>query len=125
MSKIIQWAKAIKEEEGWFAPRKEYPRGSVSWRNNNPGNLRYSKFQVRIKNGYSVFDTYIDGWKALIFQLTIALNGKSKVYKPHMSLLEFFQKYAPGEDNNRPRKYAQNVASKLGVNINTPIKELG
>lgn len=116
-SRIEEWAAAIKEFEGWFV-------GSRSYRNNNPGNLRWSKYQMDTDGGFSVFKDYETGWKALIFQLTIAVDGRSKVYKPEDTLHEFFAKYAPSVDNNHPETYAKFVAQKLGVTINTQIKEL-
>lgn len=116
-SRIEEWAQAIKKFEGW------YP-GSLSYRQNNPGNLRYSKYQAGTKNGYSYFNTYEEGWKALLYQLRIAVDGRSSVYNPEMTLLDFFQVYAPSSDNNYPEKYAQFVADKLNVTIETTIKDL-
>ena len=120
ISKINAWAEAIKEYEGWSV-------GSRSFRNNNPGNLRYA-FQFgttgKDKNSFAIFATYEDGWKALVNQLTIAANGKSRVYKPDMSLMDFFQIYAPASDSNEPKSYALFVARKLGVEPTILIKEL-
>lgn len=116
-SKLNAWADAIKQFEGWFV-------GSRSYRNLNPGNLRYSKYEIGKDGGYSLFRTYNDGWKALLHQLTIAATGKSKVYKPDDTLLDFFKKYAPSSDNNHPETYAKFVAKKIGVDITTKIKEL-
>lgn len=113
---ISQFAEAIKEFEGWFPPgTKGYPKGSVSYRNNNPGNLRWSPFESGNVNNFSVFKTYDDGWKGLLHQIRIAVNGKSKVYRPTDTILQFFEKYAPSSDNNYPHIYAQFVAKKLGV----------
>jgi hypothetical protein len=113
---ISQFAEAIKLYEGWHAPGAPgYPKGSVSYRNKNPGNLRYSPFESSNVNNFSVFKTYEDGWKALIHQVRIAVTGKSKVYKPSDSILQFFDKYAPSSDNNYPVNYAKYVASKIGV----------
>ncbi len=114
---IKEWALAIQEYEGW----KE---GSLTYRHNNPGALRWSKYQIDHKNGFSVFASYEDGFRALEFQLKIATNGQSSVYFPDDTLLQFFEKYAPSSDNNNPKAYAQFVANKLGVGIDIKIKEL-
>lgn len=115
--KIIAWANAIKEFEGWNP-------GSLSYRNNNPGNLRYSPFEIGKNKNFSVFKTYDDGWKALLHQLQIAADGRSSVYKPGMSLLQFFKLYAPAHDDNDPDRYARFVADYIGVPPTTKIKEL-
>lgn len=121
-SRLEDWANAIKIEEGWKI-------GSCSYRNNNPGNLRYSKYQIGYgicgsSGTFSLFKDYATGWKALLFQLEIAANGKSSVYKPTMTLMEFFAKYAPAKDNNYPERYAKKVAARLGVSPDIQIKEL-
>lgn len=120
MNKIEKFAEAIKEHEGFF-------EGSRSFRNNNPGNLKFvgQEGATREETGtFAVFKTYQDGWNALIKQITRAVTGKSQIYQPEMTILEFFQKYAPSEDNNNPTNYATIVANKCGMSINDPIKKL-
>lgn len=112
--KLETMAEAIKEFEGWS-------EGSRSWRNNNPGNLRWSKFQDGVRNGFSYFKDYETGWKALLFQIEIAFDGRSKAYKPTDTILKFFQKYAPSSDNNHPEVYAKYVADKLAVDVGTTL----
>ena len=107
-------AEAIKEFEGW------YPH-SRSYRNNNPGNLRWSKYQDGSRNGFSFFNSYKTGWKALLYQLRIAADGRSSVYTPDMTLTTFFETYAPSSDNNHPEEYARFVADQLGVTVDTQI----
>lgn len=126
LSRITEWAKAIQKFEGYYQPGEnpKYPNGSISYRNNNPGNLRWSPFQNGTEGGFSTFRTYEEGFDALEYQLTIAANGKSQVYTPEMTLLRFFQVYAPSSDNNYPDIYAKFVADSLGININTKIKTL-
>lgn len=51
-----------------------------------------------------------DGVNALLQKIKNAQAGNSKVYDPDMSLLQFFQKYAPSSDNNNPAAYAKMVA---------------
>ena len=114
-SRIEAWARAIEKFENM---KKNYPG------HNNPGALRFSRFQTGVKNGYSTFATYEDGWKGLIFQLTIACDGRSDVYTPEDTLLQFCEKYAPKSDNNHPASYARFVALELGVTPQTKIKTL-
>ena len=121
---LHKWAMAIKDYEGYFTPEQRPPHGSISYRQNNIGNLRFSPFEVDNRNGFSVFSTYEQGVEALKHQITIAVDGRSRVYRPDMTLLRFFEVYAPTDDNNNPRSYAQYVASRLGVSINTPINQI-
>ena len=120
MSKIHEWALAIKEYEGWKP-------GSRSFRNCNPGNLRYYK-QIgstgKDRNGFAIFPSYEVGINALMRQLVIAANGTSKAYRSTMTLIDFFRVYAPSSDNNEPDRYAQFVANKLQVDPNIQIKNL-
>jgi hypothetical protein len=119
-SGIEKWAEAIKKYEGWY-------KGSKSYRNNNPGNLKYANqkgaFDTDL-DGFAVFDTYESGWNALINQLVIAVNGKSKNYNPEMTLVEFFKVFAPEEDNNEPNAYAIFVAQEIGIDPETKIKKV-
>lgn len=116
--KITDMAKAIQEFEGWFP-------GSRSFRNNNPGNLRWSPFMTGTDSGnFAIFSSFDDGWKALVHQITIAKTGKSNYYKPTMSLKDFFTVYAPSSDNNHPERYATFVAQKLKVGIDYKIGDL-
>lgn len=120
ISKIDLWCEAIKEHEGYFA-------GSRSFRNNNPGNLRYlGQFGSvgKDKNGFAIFPTYELGYNALKNMLTNACTGKSSVYRPTMTLYEFFAKYAPSEDHNNPTSYAEVVAQKLKVSPTIEIRKL-
>lgn len=111
MSLVYTFAKAIKEHEGFFD-------GSLSFRNNNPGNLKFAGQAGAVKadeKGFAVFGTYQQGWDALVRQIEIAASGKSSVYRPSMTIREFFKKYAPLENGNTPEKYAEFVAKFLGV----------
>ena len=112
---IEDLAIAIKKHEGFFS-------GSRSFRNHNPGNLRFAnQFHAIGKDvdNFAIFKTYEDGWEALMHQLTIACKGGSKIYNPEMTLLEFFQKY----DESNPKVYAFAVATALKIPLETKMKE--
>lgn len=129
-SKLDAWCDAIKEHEGWFIPGQNasYPRGSVSYRCNNPGNLKYVG-QRRATGrtpgtNFCIFSTYDDGYAELKDLLVRAATGQSKYYKPEMTILEFYHVYAPSSDNNTPSSYAAFIAKRLGVDVSTQIKSL-
>lgn len=101
--------------------RKENMPGSY----NNPGALRWSTFQSGIKNGFAVFATYEEGWKALLHQINIVRKNKGlKNYKTDGNIKDFFAVYAPAADGNDALKYAQDVAGWLGVSVEFKIKDL-
>jgi hypothetical protein len=122
---ITDWANAIKQYEGFFAPGQnpKYPDGTLSWKNNNPGNIR-SWPNTPQNGGFAHFPTYDVGFAALCTLLTNAATGKSANYKPTMSLVQFFAVYAPSDDHNDPNAYADFIAKKLQVDPNTfPISQ--
>lgn len=104
--------------EGW------YP-GSRSYRNNNPGNLRRSKFQLGVKDGYSYFDSYEDGFNALMYDLRQKCTGNTRwELGPESTLLEFAKVWAPTFDGNKPERYAQVVSSHIGLTPASTLKDI-
>lgn len=128
-TKIDIWADAAQEFEGW-AP------GSRSYRNNNPGNIKYSgvfktmaigedRGAIPVGSpGFCIFKDYTSGRAALETLFKNACSGKSDLYKPQMSLIDFYRTYAPASDNNLPDRYAGFVAAKIGISTDTQIKNL-
>ncbi len=115
ISKIDEWCRAIEIMEG--------AKKSL----NNPGNIRYIGQKTAIgkdSRGFCIFPDYATGYLALRNLLVNACTGKSKVYYPEMTLRQFYDVYAPAEDQNNPSTYAKFVAGRIGVTVDTPIKEL-
>jgi hypothetical protein len=111
--KIDLWCEAIKTMEG----AKEY--------RNNPGNLVYIGQPYAVKDGrFCKFDTYAHGYEALKNLLIGAATPPDGVYRANMSLYEFYEVYAPASDGNNPKKYAEFVARRIGVDPNVAIKTL-
>jgi hypothetical protein len=121
---ITTFADAIKTYEGWH-------EGSISYRNNNPGNLKDRNFEGTVgfdSYGHAIFDTYEHGWNALVKKLTNAITGLSSVYLPSMSLIEFFDKWTyevdPVKDDALALRYAEFVANELGVTASSTLAEI-
>jgi hypothetical protein len=123
-SKLESFCEAIKRHEGW------YP-GSRSWRNNNPGNCRYSSVGYASMYGkvgkdaqnFAVFRDYTTGW--------LYLNNlvKAKIAKhPTWSIERFFgdegEGYAPASDDNDSKRYAQVVAKAVGLSPTDPMSKI-
>jgi hypothetical protein len=110
-SRLDAFCAAIKAHEGWFP-------GSRSFRNNNPGNCRYSsvgyldiyKPVLKDAQGFAVFKDYATGW----LYLQNLIREKIKAH-PQWTLLQFFNNYAPAGDNNDPTAYANAVAKAVGL----------
>ena len=84
-------ASAIQNHEGYFP-------GSRSYRNNNPGNLRYAGqagTTGQDSSGFAVFATFSDGWNALIRQI-----GLDQSRNPDWTLTDFLNSYAPATEND-------------------------
>lgn len=120
---------AIEAFEDYVPPGGKYRdgrvavSGSVSWKNNNPGNLKYVGQALAIgkdKAGHAKFRTYGDGRVTLERMVANAVAGKSKVYRPSMTFLEFFTVYA--EENYT--QYAKFVADWCKAKTTTRLVEL-
>ena len=85
---------------------------SKSFRNNNPGNIRFGKWAAARgasdSEGFAKWATAIEGTAALVGLL-------AGVSYRNLDLIGVFQRYAPSSDNNRPNEYAAFVAQKAGV----------
>lgn len=122
-TKVGRWASAVQQYEGF------YP-GSRSYKNNNPGNLRFTNYTVTLgatgkdKDNFAVFPSYAVGRKALERLLIDAATDKLALYKSTMTLFDFQAIYSPAADQNDPNSYALYVSRKLGVPPQTQIKTL-
>lgn len=119
---IDAWAAAIQQHEGWQP-------GSLSYRNNNPGNLKGPQpgaINTDAK-GFAVFANVAAGTAAL----KIDLQSKVRKY-PNYSILQIMTRYLGGNVNNPqvtaegdPFAYADAVAGALGVDVSTTLGSMG
>lgn len=127
--KIGIFCLALQKTEGFFAPGPAFPKGSRSWRNNNPGCLALrDAMGLTTKTddiGLAVFATYKDGFMALKNKIQNICEGKSTRYSPEDSILKFCQTYSPSSvPGNYPENKAKIIAKELGVDITFKIKNL-
>lgn len=133
MSRIDSFAEAQARHEGF------YIKGSIAQRYNNPGNIVYGPLaqsfgatsyytHPRTKHDFAIFPTPEQGWQALYRLIENAATGKSKVYSPEMTILEYASKYAPVRDEKGrliPNlNYANSISKQTGLPITTQIKHL-
>lgn len=114
---IEAMAGAIQRFEGWY-------EGSRSYRNNNPGNLKFAGQAGAIgqdEEGHAVFESYAAGWAALLNQIRAAFDGTSHVYTPSDNLYTFFAKYAEANQT----VYAEFVSGQIGIPPELPFNQWG
>ncbi len=95
--------------------------GSRAWRNNNPGNLRYTEFSVRMgaigqAGKFAVFPDKETGQNALRELL------KTKTYY-NLSVADAISRYAPPSQNNTARYHAR-IKELTGVSLNKKLNQL-
>ena len=113
---IDRLADAIAFAEGF------YVKGSRPQRNHNPGNLTLDLTGKSVGQDaiYVVYATDEDGWEALKKQVRMMLDNSSKIYNNAMSILDVAKRYTTTEQ----LAWARNVASRLGVTVDTRLMEL-
>lgn len=118
MNHLREFALSIQKHEGW------YP-GSRSWRNNSPGNLRYSKFQSGVRDGFAYFKDYETGLAALEWDVKQkCLGNTSTGLGPNSTIEDFFKFFAPSSDGNYPLEYAAGIAREIGISPLSQLREI-
>ncbi len=97
---------------------------ALSYRNNNPGNLR-SWGSNPIVNGYAKFPTMQDGWSALYQQIQLNINRGLTLNEFFAGKPGVYAGYAPSADSNTPLSYAARVGSDVGIPVDVPLNALG
>lgn len=147
MSFLRDLALAHASHEGYFAPgeNKNYPKGTLSWRNHNPGNLRLTVYQqakfgaTQGQGGFAAFPTFDDGLAALEDDVGAKIMGTSPRVAAYLAnhgkkyleatFLDYVSVYAPTADGNSPIGYTKALCARLnliGYNLtpDTPLLEL-
>lgn len=117
---IPRWAKAVQKAEGW-APNLP------SYRNNNPGNLKYSTLTKSLgavpgspaadDGSFARFATYDQGFDALCEFLLLGAQDKLRDFHQARTVRLFSRVYGnPPNDG-----YGLAIAKDLGVPVDTPI----
>jgi hypothetical protein len=112
---ISKIADAIAFAEGYFVS------GSRPQRNSNPGDLERDITGKGIgwDGPYVMYATSQDGREALEHQVRLMFAG-SHVYNPAMTIAEVAQHYTATD----PGIWARNVAGRLGVSVETRLRDI-
>jgi hypothetical protein len=95
--------------------------GTRSWRNNNPGNLRFANQTGAIgqdNDGFAIFNSLEEGEAARKKQV-FELDG----VKRKLTIKQMIEKYAPKSENDTPR-YIKIVSEAAGVSADTKLVDL-
>lgn len=122
--KLINLANAMKEYEGWLpAPRagSRTGRPSISYQNHNPGNLRWSIFQLGKRKGFAYFYNEATGFFAMQYDLMKKCQGKTRLNLPKTApLTRLITVYACVKDKALAN-YVNFICSRIGCKPDTPI----
>jgi hypothetical protein len=103
---LHELARAIQRHEG-------YDKGTRAFRNNNPGNLRFSPLASRTEDGFAVFDDYYIGLAALLRDLWGKCTGHTSTgLTGNSTLADLIAVFAPPNENDTAR-YLEAVAQAL------------
>lgn len=110
-------AQAIATAEGFYVD------GSRPQRDNNPGDMTVDIIGRGIgKDGpFIVYATADDGWANLKAQIQKWFDGSSHNADSSSTIADLSSFYTANDQGS----WAANVASALGVDVNTPISQLG
>lgn len=123
--------KIISYGSGWLTvelsdgSRQKRYNGTLSWRNNNPGNIKFGDFAKAEGaigpggGGHAVFPDLKTGRSAMKKLLFTSIRGYNT-----KTIRQAIATYAPASDGNKPDKYAKYVASQLQVSLDTKLNGL-
>lgn len=77
-----------------------------------------------VSGKFQAFNSPESGRAALERQLDLYKSGQSRNTTGNETLYQAMGIYAPSSDGNNPRHYAEFIAKKIGVDPNTPIKQI-
>lgn len=95
--------------------------GTRSWRNSNPGNIRYSDFSRKVgaigqAGGFAVFPDEATGMYAI--EALLRTDSYSK-----LTVQDAISRYAPPSENNTA-SYHKHIEKLTGISINKPMAKL-
>ena len=101
--------------------RRNGDAGTLSWRNNNPGNIEYTPRAqgygaIGTDGRFAIFPDEVTGWQAL----RRLLMEKYAEY----SIADLMSKYAPREDGNDTEAYIQFISQQTGMEATRTINTM-
>lgn len=125
--KIVNLTNAMVEFEGWHPGGISGGQGgvaSVSYRNHNPGNLRYSIFQLGVRDGFAYFYNDATGLFAMQYDIMRKCQGKTVTNLTGESMLVDLIKVYSASEGETLVNYVSFVCEKTGFKPEQKLKEL-
>jgi len=116
----LKIASAIQVQEGWFPD-------SLSYRNNNPGNLRYvgQTGAVPGEGGFAKFPTYEAGLAATVSQIELnASRGHDAAGRTVATVQDLIYSWAPPNENDSAA-YVASIEQQTGFSARDLLSSLG
>lgn len=105
-------------------PNEVRGKGTLAWRNNNPGNIRngafadaHGAFKGKSNHRFAIFPDHATGFAALLALL------KTQAYQP-LSVMKAMARYAPSTDSNDPVAYARTLSKLTGLDVDRTLSSL-
>jgi len=98
-------------------------KGSRPQRNNNPGNLRRWG-RIPVVDGFASFPTVAEGWTALQTQVRKNIGRGLTLYEFFGGKPDVYPGYAPDNDGNHSRHYAEFVANRVKIPADVPLNQI-
>jgi len=125
--KLTALAQAMAEYEGWLPDYnlfKQTQKGSVAYRNHNPGNLRISIFALGIRDGFAYFYNDATGFFAMCYDIFMKAQGKTSTELTGNSTLRDLIKVWSAGTPEGIEKYTSFVCGRTGLTPDTKLKTL-
>lgn len=128
IEKVIDFGKGYVIALMFSGDKVKFSEGTLSWRNRNPGNLKFGDFAKKYgalcvgQGGHAIFPNYEAGKEAM---QALLFNEDSKYV--NLSIFKAISRYAPVNDpkaNNKPKQYSAYVAKEVGVPVTTILSTL-
>jgi hypothetical protein len=85
----------------------------MTFRNNNPGNIRYNpKIRGVIGRSTDGFSMFANKWSGLAAMRRLLINYIDRGFN---TIDKIINRYAPATDNNKPAQYIDFVVKKSGI----------
>ncbi len=115
------------EYEGWAPIAHPSAKGggpTISYRNHNPGNLRYSIFQLGTRGGFAVFYNDDTGMFAMRWDLIYKCRGKSRHINAETATLRELIRVWSAAKGKSLDNYVNFVCKRTGLSSEMNIREL-
>jgi len=125
--KIINFANAIALYEGWAPlhhPLAKDGGPTIAYRNHNPGNLRYSIFQVGTRFNFSVFQNDSVGFFAMCYDIMYKAQNKSRYIDANKDTIKDFIRVWSNTKGIALEKYVKFVCDRTGFFPQMLVKDL-